>query len=256
MNKIANPQLLLFVPTYNCFKYTKELYETTKCRKRFLWYFMDNASKDETQNWLTEIGKEDNVIASLHAVNQGCAASWNCGLNFGFNELKINAIAFLNNDTILNKDCLDIMYDVIIKEKYNFVTATNRSADISNPLDIIDFKVPEKEEFTETPDFSCFMMNKFAYSMIGKFDDKFYPAYFEDNDYHYRGRLVGNRLMKLNRALFFHYGSRTLKENPDIEKKVSETYLNNQDYFVQKWGGLPGEEKYLKPFNKEKKEVE
>jgi GT2 family glycosyltransferase len=229
--------------------YTRRLFETTKFNFRAYWYFFDNHSTDGTQQWLEEIGGRDDVCVSLHAKNQGCAASWNCGLNYAFDQAAIPAVAVLNNDSLLHPAALDLMLEVIRSKRYHFVTATNKSAECAKPEDIFTLKVPEESKFEEAPDFSCFMMDALCWRLVGKFDDRFYPAYFEDNDYHYRAKLKGEKLAKYNRALYFHYGSRTLKENSVIEVLVSSTYLENEDYFVRKWGGKPGSEQFTKPFD-------
>ena len=105
-------------------------------------------------------------------------------------------------------------------------------------------------EYVEAPQFSCFGINRLCYEKIGPFDDQFYPAYYEDNDYHYRMRL-GNLAAVCNlKNFYFHFGSRTKIINPAFKEFVDENYLRNRERYLSKWGGLPGEETYKTPFDK------
>ena len=86
------------------------------------------------------------------------------------------------------------------------------------------------------------------------FDENYFPAYFEDNDFHYRLKLAitkkyGNLKMhagtkKMNPALFRN--SMTIKKDP----KVNSGFTANQKYFTKKWGGPPGHEKFKTAWNK------
>jgi len=55
-----------------------------------------------------------------------------------------------------------------------------------------------------------------------------------------------------NKALYFHYGSRTVKEGKEIKKTVNLAYLANRDYYIRKWGGKPGDEAFAFSFDKQK----
>ncbi len=48
------------------------------------------------------------------------------------------------------------------------------------------------------------------------FDPNFRPAYFEDNDYYARVVLGGGRCRVVHAAQFFHHGSMTIKEDPEM----------------------------------------
>ena len=94
------------------------------------------------------------------------------------------------------------------------------------------------------------MVNSSTIEKIGWFDEKFYPAYFEDNDYHYRIRMNGFKAVKTNQALYFHFGSRTIKDDEKVKEKCNIGYAANREYYIQKWGGEPGKETFKTPFGK------
>lgn len=58
----------------------------------------------------------------------------------------------------------------------------------------------------------------------------------EDLDYHYRIIQAGYKAGKTGRAKFYHYGSRTIKCCPELERKNFVTHARNREYFKQKHG--------------------
>src|SRR5690606_38556929 len=86
-----------------------------------------------------------------------------------------------------------------------------------------------------------------AWKEFGKFDENIFPAYFEDNDAHYRMKLLDMNMVyteKLNPVIF--------RNSMTIEKDASlnENFLKNRDYYIKKWGGEPSKEMFSIPFNK------
>lgn len=84
---------------------------------------------------------------------------------------------------------------------------------------------------------------------VGLMDENFYPGYFEDNDYRYRQRLSG-AFLDYFPLPSKHFTSSTLKSSHTFQKKNHMTFQRNLEYYVQKWGGTPGDEQYTTPFNK------
>jgi len=93
---------------------------------------------------------------------------------------------------------------------------------------------------------SSFILTKTVYDKVGPFDEKFKKAYFEDNDYMYRMRLEGVAIKyidDLNPDVYLN--SQTIEKDP-----LLGGYVENREYFLQKWGGLPESETFKTPFNK------
>jgi GT2 family glycosyltransferase len=99
----------------------------------------------------------------------------------------------------------------------------------------------EGEGFPETPHFSCFMVDRRLFERIGKFDENFRAAYDEDIDMHYRIKLAGETAVGWEGARFFHQGggSRTIKSDPDLERRNHITHDANDKYFIAKWAYKP-----------------
>lgn len=92
----------------------------------------------------------------------------------------------------------------------------------------------------------AFIISKKAFNEIGEFDKSFFPAYFEDNDYSYRIKLKGKRIVhNMNIIPKVYRQSQTMEKDETIRK----AYRENQRRYIGKWGGLPEQEKFTKPYN-------
>jgi GT2 family glycosyltransferase len=245
-----NFNLAIIIPVLNCVQYTKQLVEQIKEYKDCGIIIIDNGSTDGTPAYLGGLKRYNHILTVRNSENRGVAGAWNKGICIARNVLACPHYAVLNNDIILQNDTLDKMIAVLKEPEIAMSTAYNTNDKTQTPADFF-YKKPAKDfELTDAPDFSCFMLKKETIDKIGYFDEKFYPAYFEDNDYHYRIRMAGQRAVKISNAFFFHYGSQTTKDGKDIKRLSDSRFLLNQEYYIRKWGGKPGKETYKTPFNK------
>ena len=91
---------------------------------------------------------------------------------------------------------------------------------------------------------SAFILNKTIWDKVGKFDESFVKCFFEDNDYEYRMKLAGvniNYEDGLNAQVYRN--SQTIERQP-----LLGGYIENREYYIRKWGGVPNEEIYKTPF--------
>jgi len=104
----------------------------------------------------------------------------------------------------------------------------------------------KKDFYVSSQDWCAFILPKKTFNDVGKFDDKFYPAYFEDKDYNYRMRLAQKSIHKtpvLNPIIY--RDSCTIAKEP----KLNEGFFNLKKFYIEKWGGEPNKEKFKTPFN-------
>lgn len=101
------------------------------------------------------------------------------------------------------------------------------------------------------PDYSCFAIGRKYCETIGEFDERFTPAFFEDNDSHYRIRLAGYEAAQW--APYFHYGSTTIKTDTERHNEIAlhGKFEACKRHYIDKWGGEPGQERYTRPFGRE-----
>ena len=241
--------LAIIIPVINCFSYTIDLLGSIETKYPYKIILIDNGSTDETQDYFGEKDGIKDLIYFRFPENKGVAGSWNFGVYYATQKLRSEYFLILNNDIILHSQAIDILLEEIEEKQTLLVTGTDISGRISSSKEIEGLLPPVELVKTEAPEFSCFLIKKETIDKVGYFDEQFYPAYFEDNDYHYRIKIAGFKAYKINQALYFHYGSRTIKEEENIRTKANLGYLPNKDYYSRKWGGEPGKEKYKTPFN-------
>jgi len=242
-------QLAIICPVLNCLEYTKGFIKTIQTITPYYLIIIDNASTDRTGEYLSDIGNNWQIKIISNKRNEGVARSWNDGIRLAKNTYGCTKFFVVNNDILLKKCTIDRMVDLLNDPDIGLVTAYNVHGEIDSPEKLDTIFSPRRRKITEAPDFSCFMLNSETINQVGYFDENFWPAYFEDNDYHYRMKLAGLKAVKLNQALYYHFGSQTIKNSPDVEKISNEYYLQNKEYYIKKWGGVPGNEAYQTPFN-------
>lgn len=159
----------------------------------------------------------DNVSIYIHSYNMGVAASWNLGM--------LDLIDKVSGVFILNDD---IRWTPNIKDLESFLDSAGEAI-VKSSNHWCNVFIPSK-----------------VYSKIGLFDENFFPAYFEDNDYTYRADLLGIPIKKdkfLNPTVYRN--SSTIAKDPSINKNFGQL----KQYYIEKWGGEPGQEKYTFPEN-------
>lgn len=172
--------------------------------------------------------------------NVGCAGSWNLLCRTAFDEAGVGTIIILNGDCAVAKDTFARM----------MVSARSVVA---------------------AQGFSAYRLDEPVWRRIGEFDEEYYPAYWEDTDYRRRLWLAGEQIDEwpIKEVSRPSYGRATyasgithgwLIEHAGYQGSTGERgawfqerWVANRDRYVAKWGGMPGAEKYDRPFNGEAK---
>jgi GT2 family glycosyltransferase len=167
--------------------------------------------------------------------NIGVSGGWNDGIRRAIDAGCDHALV-CNDDITLFPGTIAKLRESV--QEYDMVTAINTR----------DGGQTDEPQFPEGPDFSCFMIKPAEFvEKFGWFDEEFFPAYFEDNDMHYRIRVAGGVAVCRTDAKMHHAGSVT--QNWGGSPKVtSRMFEDNRAYYASKWGGVPGNEKYTTPF--------
>jgi O-antigen biosynthesis protein len=247
---IDENDLVIIIPLLNCLEYTRQMLLTIQTSYKFKLILINNGSTDGTGAYINKCGESSNVYPINFNENKGVSASWNLGIKMAIDKCDSKYFFIPNNDVLLHPKTIDTLIEKIDQKGVLMATATDISGSIPTPSDIKAVLAPPESLEVEAPDFSCFLIKRETIRSIGYFDESFYPAYFEDNDYHYRIKLSGGHAYRYNQAIYFHYGSRTIKAGQQIKDKANLGYTINRDYFIRKWGGEPGKEIFKTPFNK------
>lgn len=100
-------------------------------------------------------------------------------------------------------------------------------------------EAPLHDNAVPHPHFSCFMVDERLFEIVGPFDEAIKPAYNEDLDMHWRIRLAGCEAVQYEGARFYHHGSGTIRNDPELNERNHGTHSENNAYFVRKWGYKP-----------------
>jgi GT2 family glycosyltransferase len=247
---LKDGELAIICPVLNSLDYTKQFLRSLPQNINFKLIIINNGSSDGTSAFLNQYSKKNEINIIENCANFGVSYAWNQGIKYAIEKWSSKYFFIPNNDIILYSHTIQRLIEALHQENVVMSTAfnINNGEGLPTKIDKIDNLFEEK--ITEEPDFSCFMISKECVEKIGYFDENFWPAYFEDNDYHYRIKLAGFKAIKTTRSVYFHFGSQTIKNDEKTRVISNRNYLKNQKYFEKKWGGLPGKETYKTPFGK------
>lgn len=96
-------------------------------------------------------------------------------------------------------------------------------------------------------DLSCGVITRRALEVIGCHDENFFPAYFEDVDFHLRAWKLGMKRLRVQETHFVHAGSASLSSVE--QERHNRQFIANRDYFMRKWGTQDAEQSFPTPFN-------
>lgn len=100
--------------------------------------------------------------------------------------------------------------------------------------------------------FTTFLIPASFMTMVGYFDEQFFPAYFEDNDLGLRMNKFGIERVIVKDAAYVHHTSSTRLADAQDPAKMAQHHANfvaNEQRYFTKWGGLPDHERYDVPYN-------
>jgi len=167
----------------------------------------------------------ESLIVLHSKVNLGVAESWNIMCEMIFKQYDYALI--LNDDVRIGGNINDIQEIISLMEISGSGVCTSEQG------------------------WCAFILSKQTFGEVGKFDKIFFPAYFEDCDYHYRLNLKGGILSKsksLNPVVY--------RQSSSIDKDASlNNSKENLKRYIAKWGGQPASEKYTVPYNGYTKKV-
>jgi GT2 family glycosyltransferase len=79
----------------------------------------------------------------------------------------------------------------------------------------------------------CFLIKRTLFEKIGYLDEQFSPGHYEDDDYCYRARKAGFKLMVAGDVMIHHYGSVSFqRQDPE---KLQGLIDRNHQIFISKW---------------------
>jgi hypothetical protein len=186
------------------------------------------------------------------------AKSWNYAMERLLVHEKYDAVIIMNDDVVLRSDTGELLAWALLygqfEQGYNkeLLLISARHANHGDMFtDVVNWDLMNAKEprFEPGPDFSCFCTTRKLVDIVGPFDEHFIPAYYEDNDMHRRIQLAGYEAYAY--APYWHYRSVTVRTDPERAREVTSGAQERcRQYYLQKWGGAPSEERFTTPFNR------
>lgn len=226
-----------------------------------LYVIVGKPGDQRTINWL----RDESIKHKIHDQNYGFPFGVNDIYDFAWKYNNYDNLVIFGNDIVLYKYAIDSMIELAEISDYDLICANEYSVKqlikdfpevekyfIGPKLIFNDFSSKCWELFTDYgPDIklgapvfadiqNLALYKKSVFDIVGYTDVAFYPAYFVDNDYANRIQLSGLKHCSLLNARFFHFWSRTFKQ--EFGGSTDHYFDNNKDYYIWKWGGEPGKE--------------
>ncbi len=239
------PEVSIVIPVYNQLAYTlnclKSIAENTAGDYEVV--VIDDASTDETSRVLSKV---KNLRLVTNEQNMGFIESGNRGARTSKGE----KILFLNNDTMVTKDWLPPLLEVIKREDVGAVgsmlvypdgTLQEAGSIVWNDGSARNYgrgDDPDKPEYNYVREVdycpgACFLVKRDLFEKMGGFDERYKPAYKEIVDLCFSIRSLGYKVMHQPMSVVVHFEGVT--GGRDIHAGIKKYQEINRPKFVEKW---------------------
>lgn len=216
-------RLCIGIPTINCADLLQvllgDLEELLHCKLLDWWIIVVDNGRQELKYPKALDGR---ITTLINAENKGVAGSWNQILRLGFG-------AGADNVQLLNDD---IRFEI---KRGDFASLCLENTGM------ISLAAGHTQGGYQNA-----VISRGAWEAIGDFDEQFFPAYYEDNDYHRRAMFaevetIHTKVLAVRDQIT---NSMSRKRNPSLNKSNELSKL-----YQDKWGGPLRYEKFDTPYN-------
>lgn len=239
----------IVIPVHNALSYTKQCLGAIRAflpKKSYEIIVIDNASNDETGEWLKE---QTDIKIIVNAENRGTAAAYNQGIHISVGE----EVLLLHNDAVLIPGVLEKMRARLwadgeigavgpVTNRASYIYQQVEAGSYADMEGLLHFSEQITERERDIPwqetlfleDF-CLLLKREAAETCGDFDEQYDLRYLEDLDYSFRLQQKGYRLGIVRDAYVHHERGSFSKNGMD----GMAYYSANHARFVKKWGFRP-----------------
>lgn len=228
----------IMIPVWNQMSVTRDCLESIKKNTSgsFGIIIIDNASDVETREYLENIKNDlpvklirnEKNLGFVKAVNQGIAIS------------AAPYLCVLNNDTLVTKDWLNIMLDIMkSRDDIGIVNPSSNNLgqkpNQGEPVELYAERLKgQREEFVELGAAVgfCMLIKRKVIERIGGFDEIYGMGNFEDTDFSRRAIKEGYRCVRSCGAYVYH------RENASFNKvkTFDDDFRRNKEIYEFRWG--------------------
>ena len=175
-------------------------------------FIIDNGNQDI-------ITRENKFAIYRPESNLNVSGSWNAIMDYA-NRVGATHVLMLNDDVYLGKT----------EQTINLFLETNGGYGFYNSF----------------YNWCSFILEVKTFNKVGLFDQEFFPNYFNDNDFFWRMQLIDTPMFYTHILDPIVYrNSMSIEKDPSLNSR----FMDYRQNYINKWGGLPTEEKYVTKFN-------
>lgn len=234
----------IIIPTYNAHSLLSACIDSIRCHtmdEQYEMIIVDNGSTDGTAEYCI---REKLTFVSLPR-NIGFPKACNIGISIASGD----QLLLLNNDVICTPHWLsnltralssspdigivgpstnyvdgvqrvDVSYSSM--EQFQQIAALNNSSDHNRWLEV--------QRVTGI----CFLFKREVLDRVGLLDEAFSPGHYEDDDYCFRARTEGYKVLVCQDVLLYHEGSASFRASYTSED-IKAIIDRNYQLFINKW---------------------
>ena len=242
-----NTTISIIIPHLKDFNILSECLESITYNKEGIETIVVNNNCQDNS-----IAKIKNIYTNIKIINLNKNKGYAGGCNEGAKHAKGKYLLFLNNDTIIENDCINALLNIISsstkissvqpkiknfinRKSFDYAGACGGYIDylgypfargrIFNTIED-DNKQYDKSEKIFWASGTAFMTRKNIFNSVGGFDEKFF-AHMEEIDYHWKCLKLGYDIYVEPEAVIYHRGAATLSE-----KSFLKNFLNHRNSLI------------------------
>lgn len=236
----------IIIPTYNALPLLRSCVDSIRAHTSAAYEIIvvDNASTDGTATYC----RSNQITFISLPENRGFPTACNMGILLASGD----EVLLMNNDVVVSRGWLTNLKSALysapevgivgpvtnyasgrqqVKTDYEDLASFHKAAERMNHPD------PRKWLETKRLIGLCFLFKRELLTSVGLLDERFSPGHYEDDDYCYRARLRGYRLLIAGDCLVHHEGSASFKQV--YPTGIQELLERNRKLFINKWGVEP-----------------
>lgn len=218
------PEISVIIPTWNGARFIEACLQSLfeHADKPLEVIIVDNASTDDTLLKARQIANNLPSSSQIHIVQNVMNTGFAHAVNQGLKIAKCDLFLLLNQDSQVKTDWLSPALEILSGPKHHKIgivgcklvdeqgQVSHLGGTVLQPLgEGFHFKSPENSNDIMFVTGAAMIITRQCYAEVGDFDERFFPAYYEDVDYCLRARQKGWQLATSADSVVLHHDSQS-----------------------------------------------